>query len=149
MMDLSDVVAVGAVVVVLALLAVSVASYIGNPVLDVADELTTTLPAPEAESVVADVLTAVPYTERRSVLPGTWTVSYRHHPRYAVLLGILAFPVGLLVILFVRETLVLTVTITSDAGGSKVAVVGRAHQKLALALGDALKGLVTAQPQPL
>jgi len=144
-MGLSDVLPLVVIAVVLVVIAMSVAASWDNPVVEVADEMTTTMSVAQAESLIGEALAVVPRVQVCTVLPGTRTVSYRHHPRYAVALGILTLPVGLLVLLLVRETLLLTVSVTRDAGSTRVLVVGRAHKKPAVALGEGLWGLMAVQ----
>ncbi|MFZ2177735.1 MAG: hypothetical protein WAW17_27655, partial [Rhodococcus sp. (in: high G+C Gram-positive bacteria)] len=55
----------------------------------------------DADSEVAQILGATRRLEFRMVLPGTYTLSYRHYPGYALVLGILTFPLGLLLLLLV------------------------------------------------
>ncbi|MGY2874612.1 hypothetical protein ACVW00_001802 [Marmoricola sp. URHA0025 HA25] len=141
MIGLSDIVTLCVIVVVLAVVALAVAVSWANPVVDVADETTTARSADEVRAVVAGALADLRGVQVRMDLPGTWTVSYRHHPRYAVLLAILSLPVGLLVLLFVRETLLLTISVTGDSGSTRILVVGHAHKKLAESLGERIQPL--------
>jgi hypothetical protein len=136
--------AVGATLVVVAL---AVAAWWGNPVVEVADELSSVMPLDQVQALIDGALAVLPGAQVLAVLPGTRTLSYRHHPRYSVLLGILTLPIGLLVLLLVRETLQLTVSATAQEGSTRVLVAGRAHKKLAAALGDALRPL--AAPRTL
>ena len=147
MMGLSDLFLLALVALVVVLVLLAVAASVTNPVVDVADELSSSLSPEAVASAVGETLAALPRTQLRLVLPATWTVSYRRHPRYAVLLGILTLPIGLLVLLLVRETLQLTVSVTRDDDHTRVLVVGRAHQKLALALGARLGHLTEPAAQ--
>jgi hypothetical protein len=142
MLGVSDVAFFLGIALVLLVIATSVALTSTNPVVDVADEMTAAMSPAEAEALVDRALAVIPAAQVSRVLPGTWTLSYRRHPRYSVVLGLLALPVGLLVLLFVRETLVLTVSVVPDETGTQVLVVGRAHRQLAAALGEALQPLL-------
>lgn len=110
-----------------------------NPVSNVADEISSPLPVAAVESLVTSLLTSSPKVDVAMPFPGTYTLSYRTTPLFAIFLAIFAFPIGLLALWFVHEKQSLTVSITSEGDGSRVRVVGRAHKKLALALGDALR----------
>jgi hypothetical protein len=54
-------------------------------------------------------------------------------------LGVVTFPIGILIIFLAWETFVLTFSVTSLGAGSRVTVVGRAHEKVALAVGTAIE----------
>jgi hypothetical protein len=142
MLGLSEATQLAAIVAVLVTVALAVALFSTNPVVDVADEMTTPMSSVEAEARIGEALAVVPGVTVRQVLPGTRTIVYRHPPRYSVLLGILTLPLGLLVLLFVRETLLLTVSVARVEGGTRILVAGRAHRKLSSALGEALQSLV-------
>lgn len=119
-----------------------------NPIVNVVDELTSSTPYAVADTEVAQILGATRRLEFRMVLPGTYTLSYRHYPTYALVLGVLTFPLGLLLLFLVREILMLTVSVTEAGRGSRVTVVGRAHTKLALAVGETLSGRLATEARP-
>jgi hypothetical protein len=131
-----------AVVIVLA-----VAGSFGNAVVEVADEMATGMSVTDVEALIGEALASIPSAQARPVLPGTWTLTYRRHPRYSVVLGVLTLPVGLLLLILVRETLLLTVSVTRAGERTRVVVVGRAHAKLAVALGESLQRLLAPQAQ--
>jgi hypothetical protein len=72
------------------------------------------------------------------LLPGTYTLSYRRTPGWALVLGVVTFPIGLLVIILSRETLTITVSVTSSGDSTRITVVGQANRDVALAIGAAL-----------
>lgn len=110
-----------------------------NPLTHVADELCTPVPAADVESMIGPLLALSPKAAVEKVLPGTYTLTYRTTPVLAWVLAVVTFPIGLLALWFLRESHRLTVSISADDGQTRVRVFGRAHRKLALALGSALQ----------
>jgi hypothetical protein len=125
-------------VLLLALLVSVIVRSFQNPIENVADELHSPLPFAEVDRRVAKVLDTTTRTGLRMVLPGTYTLSYRHTPGIAIVLGIMTFPIGLLMMFIMRRDLQLTISITSDGTGSLIRVVGRTHRKLAVTVGEAV-----------
>jgi len=129
--------------VVLAILAVLVTvpivRAIMNPIVTVVDDRTSARPYAELDADVARLLGSTRGYDLRMVLPGTYTLSYRRTPGWALVLGVLTFPIGILVFFLARETFVLTFSVTALEAGSRVTVVGRAHEKVALAVGAAIE----------
>jgi hypothetical protein len=132
-----------AVFVVLTILAVLIAlavvRAIMNPIVTVVDDRTSVRPYSELDADVARLLGSTRGYDLRMVLPGTYTLSYRRTPWWALVLGVVTFPIGILIIFLARETFVLTFSITALGAGSRVTVVGRAHEKVALAVGTAIE----------
>ena len=125
--------------VLLVLVSLPVVYAFINPVLDVADELNTTAPHAEVDAVVTELLGNSRGYDIQMMASGTYTLSYRRSPAWALMLGLLTLPIGILIILFVRERLTLTFSATATESGTRLLVFGRAHEKLALTTGAALQ----------
>jgi hypothetical protein len=134
------------VVLVLLCLGLAVAAIIRGirtEITWVADELTTTLSMAEVESRVSTLLTNTRRVTRRKVLPGTYTLSYRHYPAVAILLALLTFPLGPLLLLLLRNTYQLVISITDDGDRTRVRVVGRIHRRFATSVRENLRRRLT------
>ena len=123
---------------VVALVAVPIVRSSLNPVVTVVDELHTTAAYDAVDAEVAQLLGSTRGYELRMLLPGTYTLSYRRTPGWALVLGVVTFPIGLLVIILSRETLTITVSVTSSGDSTRITVVGQANRDVALAIGAAL-----------
>lgn len=123
----------------LALIAVPVVRSFNNPVVTVADVTTSARPYDDVDADVARLLGSSKGYELQMVLPGTYTLSYRRTPGWALVLGVVTFPLGILIMLLARETLTLTISVTAAERGTRVTVVGQANQKLARAIGAAIE----------
>jgi hypothetical protein len=134
------------------LIALAVVRSVMNPAVNVVDDQMSQRPYSEVDADVARLLGGTRGYDVRMVLPGTYTLSYRRTPAWALVLGVVTFPIGILIILLSRETFVLTFSVTATEAGTRVTVVGRAHEKVALAVGAAIeRRLVTplaSSPQP-
>jgi hypothetical protein len=135
------------------LIALPVVRSIMNPIVTVVDDRTSSRPYAEVDADIARLLGSTRGYDLRMMLPGTYTLSYRRTPGWALLLGVVTFPVGILIILLARETFVLTFSVTATEAGTRVTVVGRAHEKVALAVGAAIERrlgepLAASAPRP-
>jgi hypothetical protein len=126
-------------VLLLALISVPILLDIRNPVVSVLDDLTTTAPYAEVDSELTKLLGNSRGYDIQTLGPGTYTLSYRRSPGWALVLGLLTFPIGILIVLFAREKLTLTLSATATESGTRLLVVGRVHEKLALATGTAVQ----------
>lgn len=127
------------VVLLLALVAVPIVLDIRNPVVSVVDDLTTTAPYAEVDAELMKLLGNSRGYDIQMMVPGTYTLSYRRSPGWALVLGLLTFPIGILIVLFAREKLTLTLSATATESGTRLLVIGRVHEKLALATGTAIQ----------
>ena len=121
------------------LLAMPLVYAVVNPVVNVADDLATTAPYAKVDAALVELLGNTRGYELQVRAPGTFSLSYRRAPMWSLVLGLLTFPLGILIVLFARETLTLTFSATPTGTGTRVLVLGRAHQKLALATGTAVQ----------
>lgn len=121
------------------LAAAAVVYAITNPVVNVADDLNTTTPYTEVDSELADLLGNTRGYDVQLMAPGTYALSYRRAPAWALVLGLLTFPVGILIVLLARERLTLTLSATATESGTRLLVFGRVHEKLARATGAAVQ----------
>lgn len=110
-----------------------------NPVVNVVDELMTTAPFSAVDSELTRLLGDSRGYDIQMMAPGTYNLSYRRSPAWALVLGLITFPIGVLLLLFARETLTLTFSATPTESGTRLLVFGRAHRKLATACGTALQ----------
>ena len=125
--------------ILLVLVSVPVVLAISNPVVNVVDDMTTTTPYAEVDSELTKLLGNSRGYEIQMMAPGTYTLSYRRSPAWALVLGLLTFPIGILIVLFAREKLTLTFSATATESGTRLLVFGRAHEKLACATGGAIQ----------
>lgn len=127
------------VLLLLALIAVPIVLDIRNPVVSVVDDLTTTVGYAEVDSELTKLLANSRGYDIQMMAPGTYSLSYRRSPGWALVLGLLTFPIGILIVLFAREKLTLTLSATATGSGTRLLVIGRVHEKLALATGSAIQ----------
>jgi hypothetical protein len=139
-LDMGLALALGALVVLLAL---PVVRAVTNPVVSVADHLTTAMPYDEADLAVVALLQSARGYDVALMAPGTYRLSYRRTPAWAIVLGILTFPLGIVLILLARETFTLTVSLVPAQAGTRVTVVGKAHRSVAEGVGEGLQCGVT------
>ena len=99
----------------------------------VAREWRPALDVAEVERVLVDSFAAVPRAQWRAQADGSWIYTVRRVPPWAVLLGLLTLPLGLLLFL-VRETADLHVRVLDDEEGCRVRVVGRTPDSTVQAL---------------
>ena len=125
--------------ILMALVALPVVSAIRNPIVNVADDLKTTTPYAEVDSELAQLLGDTRGYEVQVVAPGTYALSYRRAPAWALVLGLLTFPIGILVVVFSREKLMLTFSATPIESGTRLLVFGRVHERFARATGTAIQ----------
>jgi len=125
--------------VLLVLVSLPIVFDIINPVVNVADDLSTTAHYAEVDSEVAQLLGNSRGYDIEMLTPGTYTLSYGRFPTWALVLGLLTFPIGILIVWFARERLTLTFSATATESGTRLLVFGRAHQKLALVTGAELQ----------
>lgn len=128
---------------ILVLLAIPVFRSITNPVVTVADHLSTGTSYDAADVAVADLLGTSRGYDLQLLVPGTYQLSYRRAPAWAIVLGVLTFPLGIAVIMLARETLTLTVSLAAVGTGTRVTVVGRAHKNVAEGVGAGLERRLT------
>jgi hypothetical protein len=83
-----------------------------------------------------------------TVVPGTYLMSYRRTPGWALVLGLLTFPLGVFVVLLCRETLTLTIAVTAGEAGTRVTMVGRAQANVVRAMGAALRRRLVVATSP-
>jgi hypothetical protein len=123
----------------LALVALPVVSAIRNPIVNVADDLSTTTPYTEVDSELAQLLGEARGYVVQLVAPGTYALSYRRAPAWALVVGLLTFPIGILIVVFSREKLTITFSATAIESGTRLLVFGRVHERLARATGTAVQ----------
>lgn len=85
------------------------------------------------EQVLFMSFAAVPGAQWRPQADGSWIYTVRRVPSWAILLGLLTLPFGLLLLL-VKETADLHVRLLDDGGGCLVRAVGRTPDATAQAL---------------
>ena len=104
---------------------------------------------PEAlEASFTRLLTHLPATRVRAGGRSTWTVVVERAQWWTILPAVLAFPVGLLFLLF-REEADLVVTLRPNAGGSVLRLVGTTRMSVAQTLREAVAELPeTQRPHP-
>ncbi|MGO4258027.1 hypothetical protein [Marmoricola sp. RAF53] len=111
---------------------------VGNAVTDVADEIVFDVQYAEVDAAMADLLGTARRVQLRMVLPGTYTVTYKRTPGWAIVVAIFGFPVGLLALFLGTVRYQLVLSVTPEGGATRVRVVGRVHRKFAEAIGKAL-----------
>ena len=129
------------VVPVLVGLALVVVAVRRPAVVTVSDE--TRLPAPpdDVERFSFGPLGSITGSQMTQAGPGQVTLTSSWIPSWAVVVAILAFPVGLVVPLLVRQRLTLQVRYRDAAGGTLVQVSGKARRRVALEVGRALESV--------
>jgi hypothetical protein len=89
--------------------------------------------ASDIEEALADSFAAAPGGRWRAQADGSWVYTVRRVPLWAVLLGVLTLPLGLLLLL-VKETADLHVRLVRDEEGCRVRAIGRTPTATAGAL---------------
>jgi hypothetical protein len=130
--------------VLLVLVAIPMVRSITNPVVTVADHVTSATPYDDADVAVADLLQSARGYDLALLVPGTYQLCYRRTPAWAIALGILTFPIGILVFLLARETFTLTISLVRVEIGTRVTVVGKAHRNVAEGVGAGLQRRLAA-----
>jgi len=134
---------VGWGLIVLGLIAVALflAFSEGAPVVTVNDEVELSQAPESVERDVFGALGSIRGSTMTSLLPGHVVIVTKSTPAWAVLVGILVLPLGLLLIAFVRNEHVLNVRFLKHGAGTTVQVAGRSRKKVALAVGAAFDRL--------
>jgi hypothetical protein len=131
-----------ALVVVLGLLLILVTLPVvrafTNPIVTVADDLDTTAPYADVDAALAKLVGGTRGYDVQMPVPGTYTLSHRRSPAWALVLGLVTFPAGILIIWLAREQLTLTLSATATDSGTRVLALGRVHRKLARTAGAAV-----------
>jgi hypothetical protein len=111
-------------------------------VVHVDDSLRSPLPLASAEQRTFASLGTIAGTNMRQVGPQQYAVvSSRCYP-WAILCAILAFPIGLLLLLL-RQEIVLNVRLAPEGAGTAVQVAGRAQMRVAREVGSSLQESLT------
>ncbi|WP_370288654.1 hypothetical protein [Nocardioides sp.] len=139
--------------VVVALLlvgAVALGLLLRDPVVTVDDEMSIDGMSPaELDRRVFGRLGAVRRSQMGQVFPGHVALTSSSIPGWAILVGLLTFPVGLLLLLLIRQQLSLHVRVLPDGRGSLVQVAGKARKSVALEVGRIVSAEQTALPAQL
>lgn len=121
---------------ILVLAAIFAAAHRRSQVVTVNDSMS----LPERRSTVErgafGSLGSIPGAVMSQTMPGQVTLTSKWAPTWTVVLGILAFPVGLLLVLLIRQDLTLNIRFVEDGDGTLVQVAGRARKKVALLVGE-------------
>lgn len=143
----------GIVELVVALLligAIVLGILLRDPVVTVNDQMSIDGISPaELDRRVFGRLGAVPRSQMGQVFPGHVTLTSSSIPGWAVLVGLLTFPVGLLLLLLIRQQLSLHVRVLPDGRGSLVQVAGKARKSVALEVGRIVSAEQAALPAQL
>lgn len=129
----------------LVVLALLVAGSRRKSVVTVNDQLAIALPRGQVEQFAFGPISSIPGAAVTQAVPGQTTLVTKWTPTWAVVVGILAFPLGLLLLLLIRQDLVLHVRFVDSSGGTLVQVAGRSRRRTALAVGEALEALNAAE----
>ena len=124
-------------VVTLIALAVIVVTTRWKSVVSVNDAIILHADRAAVERITFGPLGSIPSSQLTSATPGQVTITSSWTPTWAVFVGILTIPIGLLLLLLVRQTLTLHVRFLNHEGGTLVQVAGKARKKVALAVGEA------------
>lgn len=84
-------------------------------------------------------LGSIPGATMNQTMSGQVTLTSQWAPTWTFVVGILAFPVGLLLVLLIRQDLTLNIRFVEDGDGTLVQVAGRARKKVALLVGEAIE----------
>lgn len=123
-------------VFILLVVAVIVAASRSSSVVTVNDQVELPLDLATVERDAFGPLGAVRGASMSQSLPGQVTLTTSFIPTWAVLLGILAFPIGLLLLFLIRRELTLHVRYVEQGGGTLVQVAGKTRKNVALAVGE-------------
>lgn len=143
----------GIVELVVALLligAIVLGLLLRDPVVTVNDQMSIDGISPaELDRRVFGRLGAVRRSQMAQVFPGHVTLTSSSIPGWAILVGLLAFPVGLLLLLLIRQRVLLNVRVLPEGGGSLVQVAGKARTSVALEVGRIVDAEQAALPAQL
>ncbi|GAA3834683.1 hypothetical protein [Nocardioides panacisoli] len=133
-------IAVAAALVLLVVLLVLVS--VSSVVVTVNDEETLPLDQATVERLAFGRLGSISGVTMTQVFPGQVSLVSRWLPGWALLVGLLTFPVGLLVLFLVRNEAVLHVRFLDDGEtATTVQVAGRARKRVALDVGEIFDAL--------
>lgn len=138
------------VVALLVIGAIVLGLILRDPVVTVDDQMSIDGMSPaELDRRVFGRLGAVLRSQMGQVFPGHVTLTSSSIPGWAVLVGLLTFPVGLLLLLLIRQQLSLHVRVLPDGRGSLVQVAGKARKSVALEVGRIVSAEQAALPAQL
>ena len=127
-----------AVFVVLALLAVLVVlTAAGSAVVPVNDEQALPRDLATVERVAFGSLGSIPGVTMSQMFPGQFSLVSKWLPGWALVVGLLTLPLGLLVLLLARNEATMHVRLLGDGeSATTVQVAGRARKRVALRVGE-------------
>lgn len=115
-----------------------------STVVSVNDDVAIRLPQAEVERRSFGALGSIPAATMTQSIPGQLTVTTKWPPSWVILVAILSFPIGLLLLLLVRQDLVLNVRFVETKEDTLVQVAGKSRRKVAIAVGETFNRL----PEP-
>lgn len=127
-----------AVVATLVLLAVLIViASAGSAIVTVSDEVTVPQDQDTVERLAFGALGSIPGVTMTQMFPGQLGLASKWLPGWALLVGLLTLPLGLLVLFLVRSEAILYIRFLSDGDTTTtVQVAGRARKRVALRVGD-------------
>lgn len=124
---------------ILVIVAIAAAAWRRSQVVTVNDQTRQHADQAQVERHAFGALGTIPKAALTQAVPGQMTLVSKWTPTWAVVVGILAFPVGLLLLLLIRQELTLHVRFNQEADGSThVHVSGKTLKRVAEAVGRAL-----------
>jgi len=129
------------VVPALVVLAVVAAGMRRATVVSVNDETRLRAGRADVERQSFGPLGSITGSQMTQAVPGQVTLTSSWIPTWAVFIGILAFPVGLLLLLLVRQSLPLHIRYLDVADGTLVQVSGKTRKRVALEVGRVLQSV--------
>lgn len=113
----------------------------GSQVVVVNDDVVIAASQAEVERQSFGMLGSIPGATMTQSMPGQVVVTAKWTPSWVIVVAILSFPLGLLLLLLVRQDLVLNVRFAETSGGTLVQVTGKSRRKVAIAVGAAFDRL--------
>jgi hypothetical protein len=104
----------------------------------VAREWDVDLPPQELDDEVVAAFAHAPGGRLRRAGPDGWTRSVSRTPAWAIVVGLLTLPLGVLLLLLVREHADLHLRVRAEGAGSRLRAVGRARSGDVEALGSSM-----------
>lgn len=138
--------AISLVISVLLLVAILAASSRRKSVVTVNDQIEIAMDRDRVEQFAFGPLGSIQGAAVTQAVPGQMTLVSKWTPTWAVVIGILSFPVGLLLLLLIRQELVMHVRFLDNGGTTLVQVAGKSRKRVALAVGEALEALARTSP---
>jgi hypothetical protein len=129
------------VIILVVLVALMALAARGAAPVTVNDETLIPVAPAELEGRAVRGLRSIPRATVTQPFPSQFLVCSKRIPPWAIVVGLLTLPFGLILLLLVRSRMVLLVRLDDDGGSTRVRAAGQARTDVALAVGHTVTRL--------